>query len=160
MGSPCRALRPVPSRLGPKTPHHTRRAPDVCSAQPAIHRTLGSARASLLQGSRIPPHLPRNPTQPETLLRHPVQPCRSPISPEGSAKGTWLSLTAWLSLRYSGLIILKSNRHNENRTLYLPPSIMAARGPPGARGMGNRFAQFKLVLLGMDLSVRNRCNVR
>ncbi len=25
---------------------------------------------------------------------------------------------------------------------------MAARGPPGARGMSNRFAQFKLVLLG------------
>lgn len=25
---------------------------------------------------------------------------------------------------------------------------MATRGPPGARGMGNRFAQFKLVLLG------------
>lgn len=25
---------------------------------------------------------------------------------------------------------------------------MAARGPPGARGMNNRFAQFKLVLLG------------
>lgn len=28
---------------------------------------------------------------------------------------------------------------------------MATRGPPGARGMGNRFAQFKLVLLGMFL---------
>ncbi len=25
---------------------------------------------------------------------------------------------------------------------------MATRGPPGARGMSNRFAQFKLVLLG------------
>lgn len=29
---------------------------------------------------------------------------------------------------------------------------MATRGPPGARGMGNRFAQFKLVLLGMAVS--------
>ena len=29
-----------------------------------------------------------------------------------------------------------------------PTHIMSARGPPGARGMGNRFAQFKLVLLG------------
>jgi len=29
-----------------------------------------------------------------------------------------------------------------------PTSAMATRGPPGARGMSNRFAQFKLVLLG------------
>ena len=31
---------------------------------------------------------------------------------------------------------------------------MSTRGPPGARGMGNRFAQFKLVLLGMSTPKR------
>jgi Ras-related protein Rab-5C len=30
---------------------------------------------------------------------------------------------------------------------------MATRGPPGARGLGSRFAQFKLVLLGIEAFV-------
>lgn len=45
-----------------------------------------------------------------------------------------------------GSLIRLLGQHNRLHNSKSP--AMASRGPPGARGMGNRFAQFKLVLLG------------
>lgn len=111
--------------LEPQHPPHTLRYPDLVILQ-AVITLVGPCGRALFPSPDCQPLNPRTCTGGSRNSR----PSNNPS--DGLPKSC----------------ISVSQRTTSHTTKYLN---MATRGPPGARGMGNRFAQFKLVLLGMFL---------